>query len=891
EPKMTKKLYEMEVKIGRIILTGTLHLMEDITDDGKFESVKDVVDHVRPGILLVNARCDASVLELVRGTDAYSLHIRPSTDFMYKTSRNRLLSVCAGRVSDLNEAAKHVAVEMEGAESNDRGLMMHFLESFISLENLEMVGCAGALLLFLQREAMRDRFAQFDEKTEILSVSPFNLPNVMKLNEDAVRSLSIFHAEAHPNMRSKESKEGLSLFAIMNQANSIPGKALLRTWFLRPSTDLELLRSRHTAIAFLLRPGNLAAITTLQGYLKNIKNVPKICQKFKSRLNALDWETLLKFTFYSLKIKATVEAFQAVENSPFPSIMSLFNASDLKDIGVLINSVMDFDASKDENRCVVKPGVDDSLDDQRRIYQGLDNLLSHAANEVSKSLPQALSKSLNVVYFPQLGYLITIPLRPEMRNQEDFVFDGLKFQFCTEKTVFYKSSHMYEMDEAIGDIHSLIMDREIEIFQRLQESVAALKVSIIDACRGCAEIDCLLSLADAARLYGFTRPTMVEDSRLMISGGWHPLTEQCTETFVRNSTMLGCGGGSEFSGTSGSVNGDGFGSLAGSVNGDFIGDDFMVLKDVSVGGGSEKGKGGGNRKGRRRPVSNQGDNARFVLLTGPNASGKSVYLKQIGLIVFLAHVGSFVPAQEAIIGLTDRILTRVLTLETEIKMSLAIRNATKRSLVLIDEFGKGTSVCELFQLDLLKQFQGGVLAECTMDFLVVDDDGGEKDGTEAVTFLYRVVPGRAKSSLGIYCASRAGVPAHVVERGRLIADAISNGLPYPNFESPGSKMQRERVNKEIAGLLKGFDCEDGDLETLFARVGELAEVRDGSVRGGTGSGGGGGGTGRGGGSVGGNDEDEGGSLRGKMKEKGKGKERLDVGQGSGSGSNDEEGSR
>ena len=94
----------------------------------------------------------------------------------------------------------------------------------------------------------------------------------------------------------------------------------------------------------------------------------------------------------------------------------------------------------------------------------------------------------------------------------------------------------------------------------------------------------------------------------------------------------------------------------------------------------------------------------MILLTGPNYSGKSVYQKQVALAVYMAHIGSFVPAETAVIGLTDKILTRITTRETVSKtqsafmidvqqIALALNQATRRSLVVIDEFGKGTDSC------------------------------------------------------------------------------------------------------------------------------------------------------------------------------------------------------
>jgi DNA mismatch repair protein MSH5 len=110
------------------------------------------------------------------------------------------------------------------------------------------------------------------------------------------------------------------------------------------------------------------------------------------------------------------------------------------------------------------------------------------------------------------------------------------------------------------------------------------------------------------------------------------------------------------------------------------------------------------QEGSTSRISSDIDGPSMILLTGPNYSGKSVYQKQIAVAVYMAHVGSFVPADAAVIGLTDKILTRITTRETVSKtqsafmidvqqIALALNQATRRSLVVIDEFGKGTDSC------------------------------------------------------------------------------------------------------------------------------------------------------------------------------------------------------
>ncbi|KAK0672811.1 putative muts protein 5 [Cercophora samala] len=221
----------------------------------------------------------------------------------------------------------------------------------------------------------------------------------------------------------------------------------------------------------------------------------------------------------------------------------------------------------------------------------------------------------------------------------------------------------------------------------------------------------------------------------------------------------------------------------------------------------------------------------MLILTGPNDSGKSVYMKQVALIVHLAHVGSFVPAGRATIGLTDRILTRILTRETvlddqsafmiDIKQAaFALNFATRRSLVVVDEFGKGTTASngsallasylshflelgksrqpkvlaathfhEVFDNGLLDGYQQDDLGLAHMDVrLNLEADAIE----DQVTHLHRLLPGRGPSSLGIKCAEMRGIPARILDRAEEIVEMLEAGVSLTQVPArlSGQELQR-----------------------------------------------------------------------------------------------------
>ena len=201
----------------------------------------------------------------------------------------------------------------------------------------------------------------------------------------------------------------------------------------------------------------------------------------------------------------------------------------------------------------------------------------------------------------------------------------------------------------------------------------------------------------------------------------------------------------------------------------------------------------------------------MLLLTGPNYSGKSVYQKQVALTVYLAHVGSFVPAESATVGLTDKILTRITTRETVSKNSsafmldlqqvaLALTMATRRSLIVIDEFGKGTDVsdgaglaCGVFEhlLSLGDErpkvlcathfheiFEHGFLPqrpELAFGHMEVRVNPKAKEVEHQITHLYNLRPGRSNESFGTHCAAMNGINPAIIQRANELATIAARG--------------------------------------------------------------------------------------------------------------------
>lgn len=339
--------------------------------------------------------------------------------------------------------------------------------------------------------------------------------------------------------------------------------------------------------------------------------------------------------------------------------------------------------------------------------------------------------------------------------------------------MYWKNTRMRQLDNELGDMHSAIADLESAIIRDVEAKLLKMKHELIASSITIAELDCLISFATSASHFNLVRPTIVEEKVMNIKNGRHPLQALCVDLFVPNSTTMGV----------------------------------------------------------QAQVNNSGV---IHAITGANFSGKSCYIKQVALIVFMAHIGSFVPAESAVIGKVDRIFTRINSRESCTvplstfmidlqQISFMLENCTRRSLLVIDEFGKGTSSTD--GVSLLGATIRHLLArgqECPRTMLAThffemfeipnflprsdenlkcfnlslheDDEGKNNEGAgeetvhlnslaSDIVYLRTVVPGIAKKSYGYHCAIRAGIPLEIVERAVRVAEHIKRGTPIDSLQS------------------------------------------------------------------------------------------------------------
>ncbi|PSR81614.1 putative MSH5 protein [Coniella lustricola] len=814
-----------------------LFLQEDTRMAG-IETIESLLLQVEPTVVLVPLRTADFLVDFLEAgaqnlegnreynkegfRGVYILRTVVSTCFNYETAKNVLLSLdmdfLGSKAMHFNTvAAAHQEPAIGHAPGNNGyGSRLQFA-TFVNLDSRLSIGCAGAVLSDIQRRRAaaclpNDPDVRFAFR--VRSVMMFTFSNAMFINSDALEALQILGSESHPNRINQASegaksafKENLSLYGLFRAlTHTAQGRAKLRQMFLCPSIDLDLIYERQRTIAVFLRSENNADINGICKILRKVKNVKSCLLQLKKGANLTGgrnpaeqstYAALQAFSVYMMELRQAVCRLQGWKSIHITSIViDSISSNELRHVGEIIAATIDFVQSKEARRTCVLPNVDPELDELKRNYDGLEYLLNEVATSLIAEIPEwGRPHVKNCIFYPQIGFLTVVSYDAESgqgkyegEGNDDDVWESL---FVADEYIYYKNRHMRDLDRQYGDLYCMILaDKEIDIIYDLGVRILQYEEALIAASDYCGELDSLLALALGADIYKLTAPRMTTANVIQIREGRHPLQELAVPSFVANDILL-VGGSS---------------------------DEDEKLDVV--------------RNGNDEPPS-------VMVMTGPNHSGKSVYLKQVALIVFMAHIGSFVPADYACIGLTDRLLTRISTQESVSRnesafaidlrqAAFSINFATRRSLVLIDEFGKGTNAMdgaglatalvdhflslnderpkvlaathfhEIFEHDFL----GGNprLSLAHMD-VRIDAEADNREGQ--VTYLFRLTPGRCTSSFGGRCAAMNGVDQAVVQRSDAIALLLARGEDLRAACARLSEAEKKRLEQaELAA--RGF---------------------------------------------------------------------------------------
>jgi DNA mismatch repair protein MutS len=379
---------------------------------------------------------------------------------------------------------------------------------------------------------------------------------------------------------------------------------------------------------------------------------------------------------------------------------------------------------------IFRDGYDVDLDSLRRASrEGKDWIGQLQEREIAATG----IKSLKVRYNSVFGYFIEVTKSnlasvPARYTRKQTTVGGERFV----------TPELKEIEAKILGADDRARQLEYQLFQKLRDETLRGLDAIQETADALAMVDVLCALAETARLFRYCRPKLNETLRLAIKDGRHPVLDQnlVEEKFVPNDTSL------------------------------------------------------------------DGENIRLAIITGPNMAGKSTYIRQVALIVLMAQIGSFVPAESAEIGLVDRIFTRVgasddltrgqSTFMVEMnETSNIVNNATERSLVILDEIGRGTSTFDGLSIawsvaeflhDKIKARTLFATHYHELTKLAEERDGvcnlnvAVREWNDQIIFLRKIVPGGADKSYGIQVARLAGLPEEILDRAK---DILSH-LEAPN---------------------------------------------------------------------------------------------------------------
>jgi DNA mismatch repair protein MutS len=394
---------------------------------------------------------------------------------------------------------------------------------------------------------------------------------------------------------------------------------------------------------------------------------------------------------------------------------------------------------------IFRDEYDADLDELRRASREGKNWITHLQE---REIVATGIKSLKVRYNSVFGYFIEVTKSnlanvPAHYTRKQTTVGGERFV----------TPELKEMEAKILGADDRARQLEYQLFQKLREETLRELGSIQQTAGAIAVLDVICALGETARLFRYCKPQLNDTLRLVIKDGRHPVLDQnlVDEKFVPNDASL------------------------------------------------------------------DGEAMRLAIVTGPNMAGKSTYIRQVALIVLMAQIGSFVPAESAEVGLVDRIFTRVganddlgrgqSTFMVEMnETSNIVNNATERSLVILDEIGRGTSTFDglsiawsvaeflhdkikartLFathyhELTKLAEERKGV---CNFNVAV-------REWNDQIIFLRKIVPGGADKSYGIQVARLAGLPKEILDRAKEILAHLEN----PNGVAAGEKPKRKRSSK------------------------------------------------------------------------------------------------
>ncbi|MDN5379631.1 DNA mismatch repair protein MutS [Thermodesulfobacterium sp.] len=553
-----------------------------------------------------------------------------------------------------------------------------------------------------------------------------------------------------------DGSEKYSLFWVLDATVTPMGARLLKEWIIYPLRDINQIKLRQEAVSFLVEKPDLR--DALREVLKKLPDLERLSTKCSLRLiNPKEMALLRDSLKYLPEIK---EIFSEIDQLPRLLRDILSQLGEFTGLYQRLCEVLVENPPytlKDGG--IIKRGIDPTLDELRDLK---DHAVDYLSAIERKEREKTGIPNLRIGYNRVFGYYFEVS-KGNVRLVPPY-FERKQTLTNVERFV---TPELKELEQKIITAEEKIKNLEYELFLGLREEVAQYKEDLKRTSLGLATLDVLVSLAKVAVENDYVCPEITEEEGLYIEEGRHPVIEkiQGKERFIPNSVEL--------------------------------------KKDEAV----------------------------LLVITGPNMGGKSTYLRQTALIVIMAQMGSFVPAKYARLGVFDKVFTRIgagdelargkSTFMVEMsECAYILKNATSKSLVLLDEVGRGTSTYDGMSLAWAiaeNLYEKKVFTLLATHYFELTELGkiytgiknyhvAVKEWQDDIIFMYKVLPGAANKSHGIEVAKLAGIPQEVVDR----AKEILYKLEGKNLKEPSeTKIASKRVTQ-----LSIFDREHPVLQKI-----------------------------------------------------------------------------
>jgi DNA mismatch repair protein MutS len=514
-----------------------------------------------------------------------------------------------------------------------------------------------------------------------------------------------------------------SVLTVLQQARTPMGRRRLRHWLCYPLRNQEDIEARHNAVERLVDEERRR--DRIRDVVASVQDVARISGRVAMRRGTPRDIVALGRSLRALPDLADLLA----GDDAFTAIHDRLTraAAIATPLGEqLVDTCIEDPPAHMREGGLIAGGIDAQLDEYRGLQRDGTTWLTAYQTQLAE---ETGINSLKVGYNKVFGYYIEVT--NAHTHRVPITFNRKQTLKNAER---YITAELKEYEERVLGAQQQAVEREHLLFEQLCIDIDAAGAALHDFAEAVAEIDVLAGFALLAVKHSFVRPTLTQGRELHIKAGRHPVLDASL--------------GSEF-----------------------------VPNDTQLGADNE-------------PT--------LALITGPNMAGKSTYIRQVALIALLAHIGSFVPASEATIGVVDRIFTRIgsadelhagrSTFMVEMMETANIlHHATDRSLVVLDEIGRGTSTLDGLSLawaiteTIAERGCRTLFATHYHELTALADrlDGvtnlhvAVREWEDRIVFLHRIQAGSTNRSYGIHVAQLAGVPSNTLHRAGQLLDTLS----------------------------------------------------------------------------------------------------------------------